>query len=649
MEKFALRYLRYVSRLWGIQPSYTNIEGNTVWAAPESLQFLLTSLSGRASQTTEDLASLEETAHRDRVDRQIPQSLVAWGGRMNPFSLCLGEANLGQKIEFALNGKTLAHQATPFRRHGAGYDLCQIQITDSLPLGYHHLELKLNDQAVARSFVISAPSEIPSPAKKSWGPFIPIYSLRSANDWGIGSIKDLKAAAEICAQYGAKWVSVLPLLAGRFEGEDPDPSPYSSVTRFFWNEIYLDVPDLLKRYPSREAQSLVESSAIQDKIKYLRSLEYVNYGQVFALKKQVLTIMARDFFAAGASQKYRDYQKANPLLESYVKFRATKELEQNYHRFVQFAMFETLSEFQATSPCPMYMDFPVGVNDGGFDFAYFRENFFAPVSVGAPPEPVFQLGQDWGFPAFHPIQIRNNEYGYFIESIRAHLKFSRILRIDHAMGLYRIYAVPKGFGGKRGVYLRFPSQDFFAIVALEASQAGADIIAENLGTVPVAVNELLKAHNFKTMRIIQLEVDQDAKKCLSSLAPGELVSLNTHDMPEFATFLAGEDLDQVRDLKILAENFHGPMKAQRKASVARWAKDLGEPLIDSCLSALAESPADYLVVNLEDLWGETRPQNIPGTWKEVPNWRRKMAKTISEWSQDRKVVEHLDSLHKHRP
>ncbi len=649
MEKFALRYLRHVSRLWGLQPSYTNIEGDTAWAPPESLQFLLKALSGQPADTTEELAALESKAYQQKLEHRIPQSLVAWGGELKRFSMWIGHSSVSQKIEFLLNGKSVAHRSSPPRCRQGGHMIQQIQIQDPIPLGYHHLELRINGEISARSFVISAPQKIFSPEKKSWGPFVPIYALRSATDWGIGSLTEVKAVAELCAQYGAKWVSVLPLLAARLEGEDPDPSPYSALTRFFWNEIYLDVPRLLTKYPSAKAAALVESPAFQNEIQELRNLEYVDYGRVFRLKHKALKLMAQEFFATGSSPEFKDFAQAHPLLEVYVKFRAAAEDEQNYHRFVQFAMFEALREFQAQSPCPMYMDFPVGVNDSGFDFAHFRENFFAPVSVGAPPEPVFQLGQDWGFPSYHPLKIRENNYSYFIESIRSHLKFSRILRIDHAMGLYRIYAVPKGFGGKRGVYLRFPSEDFFAIVALEADRAGADIIAENLGTVPQTVNELLRAHNFKTMRILQLEVDQSPEKFLSSLERGELVSLNTHDMPEFATFLSGEDLDQVRDLKILAEHFHGPMKTQRIKAIENWQGELGAPLLDSCLAKMAQSSADYLVINLEDLWEEKRPQNIPGTWKEVPNWRRKMSKSISEWTADPKVIERLQLVQDSRP
>lgn len=625
-------YLRAAARSAGIQTSYKNNEGQTVFAPVKTLAQLCENMTGIFPKNKEDCFNILRKKSELLLKNKVPVSIVAWNGTLKRFHAQLEiEADIS-KIQFKINNELLNHTVlTTLNRKNR--KTLHIQIDTKIPIGYHELVLFVDNQKMAISFVISAPEKLPSKSVHSWGPFIPIYALRSESDWGIGSFSDLASAAKICKKYGASFISILPVLAGRFEDEECDPSPYSSLSRFFWNEIYLDVDLLLSKYPLKTALEIRHSDQFKNLLSELKATKYVDYFKCYQLKKQLLIILADDFFKNPQPLSYYEFLKKNPLAERYAAFRSKNIQEANYHLFVQYETDLALNDLRKNLGVDLYMDYPVGVNDSGFDYAEDPSNFLGSVSVGAPPEPVFQLGQDWGFPAFHPQKLPQKKYSYFIESIRQHLKYSKILRLDHVIGLYRIYSVPKGFGGKNGAYIRFAEEDFFAIVVLEAEKAGADIIGENLGTVPSKVNEILYQRNIKGMQILQLDLWQKPEDLSSRLDQNTLCAINTHDMPMFARFLKGDDLDEVRDLGILGADFYTTFKDERKTQLDKWKNIFQDNPVIYALKFLANSNCRYLVANLEDFWGEEVSQNIPGTWKEVPNWRRKMLLPIEQWEK----------------
>lgn len=627
--EFAI-FLRAAARSAGIQTSYKNNEGQIIYAPLKTLAQLCENLTGVFPQNKEEALYVLRKKRETLLKNKMPASIVAWGGSLKKFHVQLEVETDISKIQFKINNNLINHTIlTTLNRKNR--KTLQIQIDSIIPTGYLELILFIEDQKVATSFVISAPEKLLNKPVHDWGPFVPIYALRSESDWGIGSFSDLAAAAKICKKYGAGFVSILPILAGRFEDEECDPSPYSSLSRFFWNEIYLDVDALLDKYQVSAALKIRQSNDFKNLLSQLRATKYVDYYKCYQTKKQLLILLADDFFKRPRPQSYYEFLEKNPLAERYAAFRSKDSRESNYHLFVQYETDLALKDLHENLGIGLYMDYPVGVNDSGFDYAEDPSNFLGSVSVGAPPEPVFQLGQDWGFPAFHPQQLPQKKYSYLIKSIQQHLKYSKILRLDHIIGLYRIYSVPKGFGGKNGAYIRFAEEDFFAIVVLEAEKAGADIIGENLGTVPHKVNEILCKRNIKGMQILQLDLWQPPEDLLGRLDQNTLCAINTHDMPMFARFLKGDDLDEVRDLGILGADYHAAFKNERKTQIQNWKNIFQDNPVIYALRFLAGSNCRYLVVNLEDLWSEEVSQNIPGTWKEVPNWRRKMLLPIEQW------------------
>ena len=217
------------------------------------------------------------------------------------------------------------------------------------------------------------------------------------------------------------------------------------------------------------------------------------------------------------------------------------------------------------------------------------------------------------------------------------------------MGLYRIYSVPKKFKGDEGVYLRFPPEELFAVVILEAHLAGADLIGENLGTVPEAVDRIIRERNLNGMWVLECETWRSKNEALQAMKPNSLACLNTHDMPMMASFRKTTDLDLVASLNILSAETKTMLQKDRVKQVQKWEGDLTpDHFVENAVTEIAKSPAAYFVVNLEDLWNEEMPQNIPGTWKEYPNWRKKFALDIEDWTKNETVMKAFNSLKEFR-
>src|SRR5204862_2527684 len=201
-----------------------------------------------------------------------------------------------------------------------------------------------------------------------------------------------------------------------------------------------------------------------------------------------------------------------------------------------------------------YLDLPLGLQPARDDIWRYREFFVPGVAGGAPPDPVFTKGQNWGFPRMNPEAMRLNRYAYVIALLRNHFRFARLLRIDHVMGLHRLYWIPNELSGDKGVYVEYSAEEFYAILSLESHRHQAGIVGENLGTVPPGVNRALAEHNIRQMYVVQYEIMGDPEKPNLPPVPAKSVaSLNTHDMPPFQAFLEGLDIDDRLDLGLLDE------------------------------------------------------------------------------------------------
>ncbi len=316
--------------------------------------------------------------------------------------------------------------------------------------------------------------------------------------------------------------------------------------------------------------------------------------------------------------------------------------------------FSALASEAGRRSAGLYLDLPLGVHSAGFDTWKNREAFAFEISTGAPPDPLFAGGQSWGFPPLHPQRIRESGYRYLIAVLRHHFRHAAVLRVDHVMGLHRLFWIPKGFAATEGVYVRYSAEELYAILSLESHRHRVQLVGEDLGTVAPAVRRSLGRHNISGMYVMQYEATSELRDELrDELRPithDYLGSLNTHDMPPFAAMWHGLDLPSpqglapadaaaVRQIREHRQGLKAMMVALLRAGgwlTAGSSRD--EVILRGLLAHLAASPAGLVMINLEDLWLERRPQNIPGTGVERSNWRRRARYRFEEFSRSKSVL-----------
>ncbi|MGH2556632.1 MAG: 4-alpha-glucanotransferase, partial [Actinomycetota bacterium] len=340
-----------------------------------------------------------------------------------------------------------------------------------------------------------------------------------------------------------------------------------------------------------------------------------------------------------------------------------------YHTFVQWLMAGQMDELgrrAARAGANLYFDFPLGVSPEGYDVWRERPAFALGAGTGAPPDSFFAGGQDWGFPPLHPERIRQQGYRYVIACLRHMLRHAGVLRIDHVMSLHRLYWVPRGLDARHGVYVRYRPEELYAILALESTRSQTVIVGEDLGTVPGSVRRAMRRHGVHRSFVLEMELKADPRRAINPAPRSSLAALDTHDMPPFAGFWKDADVDYRIEQGWLDEAGARRERMQRRRvrdALVRYLRSEGwlprsprgkdgprvGDVLEACLSHLAAGEADLLLVNLEDLWLEERPQNVPGTTDQYPNWRRAARYSFEQFRQMRRVtgtLKRVDQLRK---
>jgi 4-alpha-glucanotransferase len=530
-------------------------------------------------------------------------------------------------------------------------------------IGYHEIEVRGQ-----RVFVIAAPTKsfFEKDAKR-WGLFVPIYALHSRRNRNAGDLTDFENVMDWMHDLGGTVAATLPLL-GAFLDEPFNPSPYSPATRLFWNEFYID----LERIPEFAGRNAPETP---------KKTQFVDYRSGMAHKRRILEELSCKFFANPAPQRLQSFQqfvRENKDVEDYANFRAVTdrmkagwhawparlregrirrsdydEAAKNYHLYAQWVIqdqLQALSQRAAARGQCLYLDVPLGLHGESYDIWRNRELFVEGVCAGAPPDPVFTKGQNWVFPPMNPEAMRLDRYQYLIAYLRNHFRFAKLLRFDHVMGLHRLYWIPNELTGDKGVYVEYPAEELWAILSLESHRYQAGIVGENLGTVPPAVNVAMKKHDIRQMYVAQYEIMEDPNKPALRPPPEKCVaSLNTHDMPPFRAFLDGADIDDRLDLGFINEKIARMERKQRRLMRAALEKretrgHTSCPPFASAMRFLSESMANIVLANLEDLWEETFPQNVPATNEERPNWRRRVRPSVEQIRKMAGVAEVLSNV-----
>jgi 4-alpha-glucanotransferase len=561
-------------------------------------------------------------------------------------------------------------------------------LPESLPWGYHKLVIEVKGNS-CETLIISAPHKTYSPSgdgeRGMWGAFLPLYALQSQDSWGCGDYTSLGALAERVAGAGGNIVATLPLLPV-FLDNPFDPSPYAPVSRLLWNEFYVDITKVPEFNVCESARAMAQSTSFRVTVKELRENPMVDYRTLMSLKRRVMEDLCRSLLSSNSVrlEEFKRFIQENPLIEKYASFRAVMEKRhapwsawpqrlrdgalkegdydeatRNYHMYAQWLahqQVQQLSENSRGKGVKMYFDLPLGVHADGYDVWHQCGIFATNAMVGAPADAVFTNGQNWGFPPLHPEKIREQGYRYVVDYLHHHLRYADVLRIDHVMGLHRLFWIPQGFDGGDGIYVRYHTDELYAILAVESHRHRSIIVGEDLGIVPSYVRPTMARHGLHRMYVLYYELADKASETLGHIPRNAVVSLNTHDMTPFASFWQGADIEERMGLGLVDE------KGARKERMTRRAiKDAlmaylrnknflqridsgTRAVLKACLAYLSASRARIVLVNLEDLWLETRSQNVPGIGDEFPSWRRKARYGLEEFFHIKEVSDTLQEI-----
>ena len=678
-----VKQLYQLARLYGVQASYYDVYHRRRRRSPtESLLSILRSL-GAPLNTLQDAHLALRQKQQAIWQSRLEPVLVCWGGRPPIVEIRLPAnariATLAYHLQLDTgdtgNGRWLISDSPVSRIAdvvGITYLARSFILPGRLPLGYHHLTVDFPGGA-EESLIISAPLKAyAGPSEKIWGVFLPLYALRTQNNWGSGDYSDFARLTDWVSNIGGNVIATLPLLP-TLPDENADFSPYRPSSRLLWNEFYLDINRIPELADCPEAQRLISSNGFQNEVDALRNLPSVDYKRNMASKRRVLEELCRHLYSQESSRlrELRRFSETHPVLQEYARFNAVREKHsgsgkddydeevRRYYLYAQWLAHQQMAAVSETAQkksLQLYLDLPLGVRPDGYDVWRYRDAFMSSIQVGAPPDTVFTGGQNWQFPPLHPQKIRKQKYEYFIAYLRHHLESAGILRIDHVMGFHRLFCIPEGMEASQGVYLRYPAEEFYAILTLESQRTKTMIIGEDLGNVPRSVRPAMKRHNLNRMYVLRYELADDIKNGIRPIPANAVASLNTHDMPPFTSFWQGLDIGERVKLGVLDEKHAETeradlpnvrrvlMNALRQAGWLTESDDSIQSILRACLSYLASSPANVVLVNLEDLWLETNPQNVPGTINEHPNWRNKLKLTFEEFCQMSQVIDILKSV-----
>jgi 4-alpha-glucanotransferase len=533
-----------------------------------------------------------------------------------------------------------------------------------LPIGSHCLHLtdaSLFSEQVP--LIVAPPKAFGGDFDRSWLLAVQLYGVRSSRNWGMGDFTDLEGLIEVAAGMGAGGVGLNPLHV-LFDDRPADCSPYSPNSRLFLNALYIDVEKL----PEFSSNAFADSN---DAIAGLREGNIVDYVAVAELKWRALRLAFAAFKADPKNERQAALAKfrteRGSLLSRFACFEVLRHKfkapwwewpEQWQHpddtkcaklragpdaaeiEFVEFVQWAADQQLQLCRDLAtrlgmrvgLYLDVAVGVQSDGFDAWNEQVAISRHLAVGAPPDALNTAGQNWGLAGFNAAGLEVQSFEPFREMLRASMRHAGAIRLDHVLGLKRLYLVPHGFAANNGVYVQMPFEALLAVTAQESAAHRCVVIGEDLGTVPEGFREQLAAWGIWSYLVMMFERDhQGLFQGIDYYAANALVTFNTHDLPTFAGWRSFGDLQLKRSLGIDP----GESDDARRHAIAMLLNVLRHHSIDNdhvyaIVKFLARTKSRLLAVSLEDLLGVTDQPNIPGTVNEHPNWRQRLPVAVDK-------------------
>ncbi|KOU20095.1 4-alpha-glucanotransferase [Streptomyces sp. WM6368] len=614
---------------YGVATDYRPAADVTV-PVPETTVRAVLGLLGVVTDDARSIRVGAESAEREAAGRLLPPTVVLWQGEpVAPEPAGLPPGTRVRVVEEE-TGAVLAW--------GPG-----------LPLGVHRLTAEAPDGRTADATLVVAPQRAPAAPARAHGLLVQLYSLLSERSWGMGDLGDLAELARWAGRtHGAGFIQVNPLHAA-VPGAPTDPSPYRPSSRRFPDPVHLRIEDVPEyaHCPDRTVLDDLAARGGELRRQVLEKGALIDRDAVWELKRSALELL---YAVPRTPEREADYRafcaEQGPALDVHATWCAghagaedPKE-GSDFHRWLVWLTDGQLAAAQraareAGMAVGIVHDLAVGVHPQGSD-VWGSSCYAGHISVGAPPDAFNARGQDWGLPPWRPDVLAATGYAPFRSLLRGVFRYAGALRIDHVMGLFRLWWIPEGTPPAEGAYVSYDGEAMLAILVLEAHRAGALVIGEDLGTVEPRVRQELARRGVLGTSVLWFERDWDGGG--SPLAPQAwradcLATVTTHDLPPTAAKLAGGHVE-LRDRLGLLTRPAELERAEDAADTAEWLELLDglgldtkgeEAAVRALYAFLLRTPARLVGVWLPDAVGDRRPQNLPGTWDQYPNWRLPVA------------------------
>ncbi len=703
--------LRELAELLGVECEYIDGREHVHQATDEALRVVLRAL-GLAIQSDSDVQGELARLQEERWTRIVEPVLLLYPERRTPLllpvALPLGDASLetvvlecqlkdeqGKVRSYTVKGSSCVLLEETVVQ-GVRYVRIQASFSGRLSLGYYELMLKvrIGSRVVeARNLVIAAPQRcyLPPTSKREWGIGVQLYSVRSRDNWGIGDFRDLERIMKTAGKvWNASCIGLQPL-----HSMTPGlVSPYSPSSRVCWNPLYLNIEQVAEFRSSSKLQRMFRGKKFRGTLQRLRSTRLIDYEGVSNLKMSVLEDLFRVFTRQhlqlttsrgrtflGFVQKSPDYvirfctfqalseyfQSATwrqwpaeyhePTSSAVMAFQQDHADRVQYYLYVQWLCELQLTKLdqvakKASLSLGLYHDLPVGIHPDGADAWGFQDQLAKDVTLGAPPDSFNLQGQNWGLLAPNPWALRQHGYDFFRHTISQNMKHGGVLRIDHALGLFRLFCIPCGQSGRDGVYVKTLVDEMLAVLALESVRHKVLVVGEDLGTVTSAIQEKLEGAGLLSYRLVIFEREQDGTFHLPDQFPSQaLVAATTHDLPTIRGYWVGQDIvmkehaslyplsaDRMRDTRARKEDRRQLWEVLHRAGFVLpdvMPDELSFEFMAKIYQFLARTPSRLLMVQLEDLLGELDTPNLPGAADSAyPSWRMRLHQELLTWLSD---------------
>ncbi|MFI7482559.1 4-alpha-glucanotransferase [Kocuria sp. M1R5S2] len=674
--------LRRLAEAYRVSTTYSGFDGQEREVPEATLRAVLTALGADADGDDAIEACL---AQRELAPwrRTLPPVVVAVQGERTRFAVHVPHGSPVRVTVVGEDGSRTTAPAVDNWRSPRDVDgvltgQATFEVPEGCPVGWYELRVECADVEDGRA--VTAPLAVTPRhlsttdrlhGRRRWGYMAQIYSVTSGRSWGVGDVSDLASLAAVSGEQGADYLLVNPLHAA--EPVPPvEPSPYLPTSRRFFNPLYLRIAEVPEYAYLRPADLEVVSTLAAIQRRANLDTSTIDRDAAYAAKLKSLELLftvrrsphrqqqLRRFVAEGG-QGLQDFGlwcalreelgedaaewddgAATPGSPYAVEARTRLSRRIDFHVWMQWLLDEQLEAAQraahlAGMDIGVIHDLAVGVHKQGADAWTLQDVLVPGVSVGAPADMYNQKGQNWSQPPWHPERLAEAGYLPWRDMLRTIFRHAGGIRVDHVLGLFRLWWIPDGHEASEGAYVYYDHEAMVGILALEAELAGAVVVGEDLGTLEPWVREYLAERGVLGTSILWFEVDGDEPLPPSRYRELSMASVNTHDFPPTAGFLQGVHVDVREQLGLLARPVEEERAEARRqletflsavadAGLLADAESAGEQeVVEALHRYLAQTPALLLNVSLVDAVGERRMQNQPGTGDEYPNWRVPLA------------------------